>query len=100
MVAVIARAGEVADEVALDDVLLPAWHVVVEPREAHGHATRFVAAEGGALLRLHLRIVEVDAVGDEAVLGHIVAEDRAEAVLTQRAPFTVADDVLLCLLLE
>ena len=99
-VAVIAGAGELADEVALDDALLPVGHVVTEPGETNRHATDLVAAIHGALLRLHLRIVEVDAVRHEAVLRRIVAEDRAEAVLMKRAPLAVADDILLGFLPE
>jgi len=81
-VAVVACAGEVTDEVGLDDALLPAWHVVVEPRETDGHATGLVVTVGGTLLRLHLRIVEVDAVCGETVLWHVMAEDCTETVLT------------------
>ena len=81
-VAVIARAGKMTDEVGLDDTLLPAWHVVVEPRETDGHPAGLVIAVGGTLLRLHLRIVEVDAGGDRTAFWHVMAEDRTETVLT------------------
>ena len=81
-VAVIARAGKMTDEVGLDDTLLSAWHVVVEPRETDGHPAGLVIAVGGTLLRLHQRIVEVDAVCGETVLWHVMAEDRTETVLT------------------
>ena len=99
-VAVVASAGELADEVALDDALLPVGHVVTEPGETDRHATDLVAAIHGALFRLHLRIVEVDAVRHETVLWRIVAEDRTEAVLTKRTPLAVADDILLGFLPE
>ena len=86
-VAVIARAGKMTDEVGLDDTLLSAWHVVVEPRETDGHPAGLVIAVGGTLLRLHQRIVEVDAVCGETVLWHVMAEGRTHLQLTRLAAY-------------
>ena len=54
MVLVVALAGIDADEVALDDPLRVARHVVVVARDTVGHADRGVVAVFGTVVALHL----------------------------------------------
>ena len=60
---VVAFAGINMDEVVLDGTFHPSWHVVIDSREANGHANGLVFTKQWATFTLHLWIIQVDTVG-------------------------------------
>ena len=60
---VVAFAGINMDEVVLDGTLHPSWHVVIDSREANGHANGLVFTKQWATFTLHLWIIQVDTIG-------------------------------------
>ena len=63
VVFVVALAGINMDEVVLDGTFHPSWHVVIDSREANGHANGLVFTKQWATFTLHLWIIQVDTVG-------------------------------------
>ena len=100
MVLVVALAGEGADEAVLDVFRRMARHVIIGAGKADGHAAGLVVAVVGTAIALHLRIREVHTVYDEPLLGDIVFQDVAKAVLTEGALLAVAHGVASGLLTE
>lgn len=100
VVLIVALAGEGADEAAFDFFRRMAGHVIIGVGKADGHAAGLVVAVVGTAIALHLRIREVHTVYDEPLLGDIVFQDVAKAVLTEGAPLAVAHDVASGLLTE
>ena len=60
---VVAFAGINMDEVVLDGTFHPSWHVVIDSREANGHANGLVFTKQWATFTLHLWIIQVDTIG-------------------------------------
>ena len=98
MVLIVALAGVDGNEVMLDATLYATWHVVVDGGETAGHAYRFVVTVLGTVSTLHLRVVEVDGLHEEAVLGCVAGEDAAQAVFPERTNGAVAHVVVVGLL--
>jgi len=98
--AVIARVGEPTHQITLDDPLLPARHVVVEPGESDGHATYLVAAIHGTFRGLRLWMPQIDAVRYETVLGDIGCYQRMETMIHEWTMFRKAGQVGSGFLLE
>ena len=63
MVFVIAFAGIDVNEMVLDGALHPSWHIVIDRREANGHANGLVFTKQWATFTLHLWIIQVDTIG-------------------------------------
>ena len=90
VVFVIAFAGVDVDEVVLDGFLYAGRHVVIDSVEADRHTDGLIIAVHRTVVTLHLRIVEVDAVGESAVFRNIGGKDATETVLAKRAGRRVA----------
>ena len=92
VVVVVAAAGEEADEVLLDGAGLAAGDVVVHAGEAEGHSDGFIGTVLGTVLALHSGVPEIDDGGDGILLGDIVLQDVAQAMLALGAALALADD--------
>ena len=73
VVFIVALTGVDIDKVVLDSSLHTSWHVVIHGDDAGGHTDRLVLAELRTVGRLHLGIVEVDAVGVDSVCWCVTA---------------------------
>lgn len=78
------------DEVILDGTLQTAWHVVVHPLEAEGHADWFVGTILGAVCFLGHWIPEIYGRDNRVILRNKVFKDTAKAMLLYRTIKTLA----------
>ena len=76
------------DEVILDGTLQMAWHVVVHPLEAEGHADWFDGTIVGAVCFLSHWISEIYGLDNRVILRNIVHQDAAKAMLLHRTVLT------------
>ena len=60
---VVAFTGIDMDEVVLDGTFHPSRHIVIDRREANGHANGLVFTKQWATFTLHLWIIQVDTIG-------------------------------------
>lgn len=78
------------DEVILDGTLQMAWHVVVHPLEAEGHADWFDGTILGAVCFPGHWIPEIYGRDNRVILRNIVHQDAAKAMLLYRTIKTLA----------
>ena len=83
------------DEVILDGTLQTAWHVVVHPLEAEGHADWFDGTILGAVCFLSHWIPEIYGLDNRVILRNIVHQDAAKAVLFHGTILTLAHSIVL-----
>ena len=83
------------DEVILDGTLQTAWHVVVHPLEAEGHADWFDGTILGAVCFLGHWISEIYSRDNRVILWNKVFKDTAKAMLLYRTIKTLADGIVL-----